>query len=87
MEFQNRIEIHPVYGPVHKDGEYVPRGAVLGVSTDGKDVVVAPASGWVRLRREASCDHVRRNGDALVVEIWDSPSESHHLRTAQALST
>ena len=43
------LEVHPVYGAIYKDGEFVQRGAVLGLSVDSKSVVVAPVSGWVRL--------------------------------------
>src|SRR5262245_55638678 len=40
------LDVHPVYGAIYKDGEFVQRGAVLGLSVDSKAVVVAPISGW-----------------------------------------
>ena len=56
------IDLHPVYGAVYKEGEFVQRGAVLGLSVDSKGVVVAPISGWVRIgqplpafEKEAQC--------------------------------
>jgi len=43
------LEVHPVYGAIYQDGEFVQRGAVLGLSTDTSQVVIAPVSGWIRL--------------------------------------
>jgi len=85
--FQHSIEIHPVYGAVPADGEFVRRGAVIGVSTDAKDIVVAPASGWIRLRREMSNGHTRRRHGTLRVEIWDRPFEPAHALPTQAVNT
>ena len=48
------LDVHPVYGAIYQDGEFVQRGAVLGLSVDSKTVVIAPISGWVRLLGEAS---------------------------------
>lgn len=47
------LDVHPVYGAIYQDGEFVQRGAVLGLSVDSKTVVIAPISGWVRLLGEA----------------------------------
>ena len=47
------LDVHPVYGAIYQDGEFVQRGAVLGLSVDSKAVVIAPISGWVRLLGEA----------------------------------
>lgn len=43
------VELHAAYGAIYRDGEFVQRGAVLGVSPDSRDVVVAPVSGWVQV--------------------------------------
>jgi hypothetical protein len=43
------LELHPVYGAVYREGEFVQRGAVLGLSVDSKGVVIAPVSGWVKM--------------------------------------
>jgi hypothetical protein len=42
-------ELHPVYGAIPGDGDFVERGDVLGLSVDAKEVVVAPFSGRVRV--------------------------------------
>ena len=42
-------ELHPVYGAIPSDGEFVNKGEILGLSVDAKEVVLAPISGWVRL--------------------------------------
>ena len=47
------LDVHPVYGAIYQDGEFVQRGAVLGLSVDSKTVVIAPVSGWVRLLGDA----------------------------------
>jgi hypothetical protein len=62
------LTVHPVYGAIYQDGEYVQRGAVLGLSVDSRQVVVAPVSGWVRLSGDG--DSAR----GIAVEIWQ------HLR-------
>jgi hypothetical protein len=43
------LTVHSVYGAIYQDGEFVQRGAVLGLSVDARAVVIAPVSGWVRL--------------------------------------
>ena len=45
-------ELHPGYGAVPRDGEFVERGEVLGLSVDAKEVVVAGVSGRVRVVRQ-----------------------------------
>lgn len=46
-----RLSVHPIYGAIYRDGEFVQRGAILGLNTEANGVVVAPASGWVRVVR------------------------------------
>jgi Na+-translocating ferredoxin:NAD+ oxidoreductase RnfC subunit len=60
--------VHPVYGAIYQEGEFVQRGAVLGLSVDSKAVVTAPVSGWVRLPTAAN-----EMQDGLCVEIWTQP--------------
>jgi hypothetical protein len=43
------LELHPVYGAVPRDGEFVEAGEILGLSPDAGEVITAPHSGWVRL--------------------------------------
>jgi hypothetical protein len=70
------LKVHPIYGAIYHDGEFVQRGAVLGLSVDCKEVVVAPISGWVRIgaRPEVAPSNVAQPG--LCVEIWQQPSEA-----------
>ena len=44
------LRVHPIYGAIYQDGEFVHCGAVLGLSVDAREVVIAPVSGWVRLQ-------------------------------------
>ena len=67
------LKVHPIYGAIYKDGEFVQRGAVLGLSVDSKEVVVAPVSGWVRLG--ASLPSLPNTDFGLRVEIWPQPVE------------
>jgi hypothetical protein len=80
MEDQNlsplSISVHAVYGVIYQDGEFVQRGAVLGLSVDAKNVVIAPISGWVRLLPPSKM----RGG--IGVEILQQPADY-----AQASST
>ena len=46
MELAN-LTVHSIYGAIYRDGEFVQRGAVIGLSVDTREVVVAPVSGWV----------------------------------------
>ena len=66
------LDVHPVYGAIYKDGEFVQRGAVLGLSVDSKEVVVAPISGWVRVVRSKEIS-TPRTQCSLQVEIWQQP--------------
>lgn len=67
--------VHPVYGAIYQDGEFVQRGAVLGLSVDARAVVVAPISGWVRLAEE------RDAAPGIAIEIWQDPAD-HRQSTA-----
>ena len=46
-----RCELHPVYGPVHRDGDLVRKGDVIGLSTDGDAAISSPCEGTIRIRR------------------------------------
>ena len=61
------LSVHPVYGAIYRDGEFVQRGAVLGLSVDATEVVVAPISGWVRVIVSSG------TAGSLCVEIWQQP--------------
>jgi hypothetical protein len=65
------LELHPVYGAIYKEGEFVQRGAVLGLSVDSKGVVVAPVSGWVKLAKPDGVD--LGDSESLWIEIWQQP--------------
>ena len=43
------LVVHPEFGTIYRDGEFVQRGSVLGLAVDARKVVIAPVSGWVRL--------------------------------------
>ena len=43
------LKVHPIYGAIYQNGEFVQRGAVLGLSVDAREVVIAPISGWVKV--------------------------------------
>lgn len=47
-------ELHPGYGAVPRNGDFVECGDVLGMSVDAKQVVTARASGRVIIRRLAA---------------------------------
>lgn len=70
------LDVHPVYGAIYKDGEFVQRGAVLGLSVDSKEVVVAPVSGWVRLVPHSPGAAVQNAPQSLQVEIWQRPLDA-----------
>jgi hypothetical protein len=78
------LKVHPVYGAVYTDGEFVSRGAVIGLSVDMDAVVTAPISGWVRLVRKRPSDPPSDEKPDLRVEIWPHPvsaeSASHSNR-------
>ncbi len=46
---QIRLELHPIYGAIAREGEYVRRGEILGLSVNEKEIVRAPEAGHVRL--------------------------------------
>ncbi len=60
------LNVHPIYGAIYQDGEFVQRGAVLGLSVDAREVVVAPISGWVKVL------DVEEDSRFVRVEIWDN---------------
>ncbi len=60
------LDVHPVYGAIYKDGEFVQRGAVLGLSVDAKAVVVAPVSGWVKVSDKME---IKQGIETLQIEI------------------
>ena len=66
------LSVHPVYGPIYQDGEFVQCGAVLGLSVDARDVVVAPVSGWVRLQPNTEVK------STIEIEIWEQRDDSEH---------
>ena len=76
------VRVHPVYGAIYRSGEFVQRGAVIGMSVDMSTAVTAPASGWVHVVEEV------RSGASgsvrgLMVEILDSPpirEAAEHIR-------
>ena len=73
------LNVHPIYGAIYHNGEFVQRGAVLGLSVDCKEVVIAPISGWVRLipRSETSTSNDQLLG--LRIEIWQHPAEQNNF--------
>ena len=50
----SRLELHPVYGAIPRDGDLVSEGDVLGLSADGSATISAPFDGLIRLFR--SCE-------------------------------
>lgn len=64
------LSVHPVYGAIYKDGEFVQCGAVLGLSVDSREVVIAPVSGWVRLSESMESSLPPEFLEGLRVEIW-----------------
>jgi len=65
------LDLHPVYGAIYKEGEFVQRGAVLGLSVDSKGVVIAPVSGWVKMG--PSVGYSEQANPSLRIEIWQHP--------------
>ena len=65
------LNLHPVYGAIYKEGEFVQRGAVLGLSVDSKGVVIAPVSGWVKMGQPVAAPDKEIQG--LRIEIWQDP--------------
>ncbi|MCS6775982.1 MAG: hypothetical protein RMJ43_00505 [Chloroherpetonaceae bacterium] len=72
------LTVHPIYGAVYKDGEYVSKGAILGFSVDTRDVVIAPVSGWIRLIPSPEASSSRSAVYGLRVEIWQNPDALAH---------
>jgi len=62
--------LHPVYGAIPRDGDYVERGDILGLSVDTQHVVTAPFSGWVRLLK--TCEAA---GCQLRIEVVAAPAK------------
>ena len=65
------LDLHPVYGAIYKEGEFVQRGAVLGLSVDSKGVVIAPVSGWVKMGQQVGLSE--QAIQSLRIEIWQHP--------------
>ena len=65
------LDLHPVYGAIYKEGEFVQRGAVLGLSVDSKGVVIAPVSGWIKLGQAVGLPD--KVAESLRIEIWQHP--------------
>jgi hypothetical protein len=63
-------ELHPIYGAVPGDGDFVEAGEILGLSPDAGEVITAPQSGWVRLIFSPASPPQR-----LVVEVWQDRRE------------
>ena len=68
------LDLHPIYGAIYKEGEFVQRGAVLGLSVDSKGVVIAPVSGWVKMGQPAGLPE--KETQCLRIEIWQHPRNS-----------
>lgn len=68
------LELHPVYGAIYKEGEFVQRGAVLGLSVDSKGVVIAPVSGWVKMGQPGNVPAAEAR--SLRIEIWQQPRQA-----------
>jgi hypothetical protein len=52
-------ELHPIYGAIQYDGEFVQQGEILGLSVDAREVVTAPISGWIQLLPDKDSDSAR----------------------------
>lgn len=70
------LDVHSMYGAIYRSGEFVQRGAVLGLSADRKSVVIAPISGWVRLPESASESPCQEPAQGLRVEVWRERPEN-----------
>ena len=58
-------ELHPVYGAIHRDGEPVHEGELIGLSADGTQAVAAPYSGIVRISRSDDGGNGRLHAEIL----------------------
>lgn len=65
------LEVHAVYGTVFQEGEYVPQGAVVGLSVDAMEVILAPVGGQLRYAEPTVSpdDPAQRDRKGLWVEI------------------
>lgn len=73
------LTVHPRYGAIYREGEFVQRGAILGLALDAKGVVIAPISGWVRLQQLRRCE---TTPDGIHLEIWRAPRTNSKRRDA-----
>lgn len=64
------LDVHPVYGAIYKNGEFVQRGAIIGLSVDSREVIIAPISGWIKIYDSPQPPCETNNG--LRVEIWET---------------
>jgi hypothetical protein len=63
-------ELHPVYGAIPSDGEFVRKGEILGLSVDAQEIVRAPVSGWIQLIPNREIESPR-----LIVQILQNRSQ------------
>jgi len=63
------LNVHPIYGAIYKNGEFVQRGAIIGLSVDSCEVIIAPISGWIKIHETPQQPCGTDNG--LRVEIWE----------------
>lgn len=68
------LNVHPVYGAIYKNGEFVQRGAVIGLSVDSREVIIAPISGWIKIIEESQSPCSPEEG--LRVEIWQGDARA-----------
>lgn len=72
-----RLSVHPIYGAIYRDGEFVQRGAIVGLNTQANGVVVAPASGWVRVvRTSASGDSSKASPEDIAINASTDASKN-----------
>jgi hypothetical protein len=45
----NNLELHPIYGAIPSEGEFVDKGEIIGLSVNEKEIVRAPKAGRVRM--------------------------------------
>jgi hypothetical protein len=51
---KHRLQLHPIYGAIASEGEFVERGEILGLSVNEKEIVRAPEAGRVRLSLQSN---------------------------------
>ena len=76
------LDIHPEFGAIYRSGEFVQRGAVLGLTLDRLRAAIAPVSGWVRLVSVDADALSLRSVSGLRVEIWP---HAHQTTSASTL--